>query len=88
MARMAEGGLELGIRPMHLEVHNTTVHDGVPVTVQSMEDRGSSKIITMALNGQTIKASIPEEQPTPNGKAWLRFPAEWTRIFADGRLVG
>ena len=88
LARKATGTLELGIRPMHLEVHNTVVEGGVPVTVKSLEDQGSSKIVTMALDGQTIRAKIAEGHPTLNEKAWLRFQPEWTRLFADGHLVG
>ncbi len=88
LATQNQGSLELGIRPNHLEVHNTGVEDGIPVAVTSVEDQGSSKIVTMALNGQTVRARIPEEQPTPGENAWLRFPKAWTRLFADERLIG
>lgn len=88
LAQKAEGALELGIRPMHLQVHNAAVDGAVPVSVKSLEDRGSSKIVTLALNGQTVQARIPDEQPSPEEKAWLSFPTQWTRIFADGRLLG
>ena len=87
-AREAKGKLELGIRPMHLEVNNTEVPNGIPVAVTALEDQGSNKVITMALDGQTVRARIPEAQPVPGEKAWLRFPPEWTRLFADERLVG
>lgn len=88
LALKAKGALELGIRPMHLQVHNTELAGAVPVSVKSLEDRGSSKIATLALNGQTVQARISDEQPAPEEKAWLSFPVQWTRIFADGRLLG
>ncbi|RJQ79841.1 MAG: ABC transporter ATP-binding protein [Desulfobacteraceae bacterium] len=88
MARTAQGRLELGIRPMHLEVHNSAVAHGIPAAVRSVEDQGSWKIITLALNGQTIRARLPEARSAPQEKAWLRFPPEWTRLFADERLIG
>ena len=88
LAHKTKGSLELGIRPMHLEVHNAAVDGGVQVNVKSLEDQGSSKIVTVALNGQIVRARIPEEHPSPREKVWLRFPPEWTRLFADGRLVG
>ena len=88
MARKVEGKLEVGIRPMHLEVNNTEVPNGIPVAVTALEDQGSNKVITMALDGHTVRARIPEAQPVPGEKAWLRFPPEWTRLFADERLVG
>ena len=86
--RRAKGRLELGIRPMHLEVHSRPVAGGVPVTVRLIEDQGNAKIVTTALGGQTVVARIPEAQPIPSEKAWLRFPPAWTRMFADERLVG
>ena len=87
-ARNAKGRLELGIRPMHLEVHSHEVDGGIPVAVKSLEDQGSNKIVTMTLNDQVVRARIPEEHPVPEAKAWLRFPPHWTRLFADERLIG
>jgi glycerol transport system ATP-binding protein len=88
LAHKAKGSLELGIRPMHLEVHNSEMTGCIPAAVTSLEDQGSSKIVTLALNGHTVRARIPEAQPAPGDKAWLRFPPEWTRLFADERLIG
>jgi len=83
----ARGVLELGIRPMHLEVHSSAVEDGVPVTMKAVEDQGSFKILTTALNGHTLLARVPEGQPVPDNQAWLKFPPQRTKLFADGRLV-
>jgi glycerol transport system ATP-binding protein len=88
LARNAQGSLELGIRPMHLEVHYEDVVGALPATVKTVEDQGSSKIVTLLLNNHTVRARLPEERRAPQQKAWLRFPSEWTRLFADGRLVG
>jgi glycerol transport system ATP-binding protein len=84
----AKGVLELGIRPMHLEVYQAAVDGGVPVTVTALEDQGSFKILTAAFNGHTIKARLPEGHPVPVDKAWLKFPPSRTKLFADERLVG
>jgi glycerol transport system ATP-binding protein len=86
--RKAEGKLELGIRPRHLELHDTAVSGSIPVTVKTVEDHGNAKLVTTALNGSMVVARIPEAQPAPSEKAWLRFPPEWIRVFADERLVG
>jgi glycerol transport system ATP-binding protein len=88
-ARGAEAGgaLELGIRPMHLEVHPSAVDGGIPVALKSVEDQGSFKILTAAFNGQTLRARIAEGLPIPEKTAWLRFPPERTKLFADERLV-
>jgi glycerol transport system ATP-binding protein len=88
LATKAAGALELGIRPMHLEVNPTAVADTLPAAVVAVEDQGSSKIVTLSLGGQILRARLPEEHPAPRKNAWLRFPPQWTRLFADGRLVG
>ena len=83
----AVGTLELGIRPMHLKVHGSAVAGGVPVTLKTVEDQGSFKILTATLNGHILKARVPEGHPIPDGPIWLAFPPERIRLFADERLV-
>ena len=83
-----KGALELGIRPMHLEVHNQPVAGAVPVTVKAVQDHGSYKILATALNGHSLQARIPEGHPVPGDKAWVLFPPQRTKLFADQRLVG
>jgi glycerol transport system ATP-binding protein len=83
----AGGSLELGIRPMHLQVTGSSVEDGIPATVKSVEDQGSFRILTATFDGHTVRARIPEGQPLPDKKLWLTFPAHRTKLFADERLV-
>ncbi len=83
----AKGKLELGIRPMYLEVHAGAVEGGFPAKVKAVEDQGSYKIVTVALNGETLRAKLPEGRQVPDDRAWLVFPPQWTRLFADGRLI-
>jgi glycerol transport system ATP-binding protein len=83
----AQGKLEIGIRPMHLEVHTRSVKGGMPARVKKIEDQGSFKIVSVNLAGHTLRARLAEGQAVPADEAWLRFPPQWTRLFADGRLV-
>ncbi len=83
----AGGKLELGIRPVHLKVHARAVDGGVPARVKSVEDHGSYRIVNLTLVGKMLRAKLPEGGRVPEEKAWLVFPLEWTRLFADGRLV-
>ena len=83
----AKGVLELGIRPIHLEVHDAPVDGGVLVAVKGVEDQGSFKIVTAALNGHTLRARIPEDRAVTADKVWLLFPPQRTKLFADQRLV-
>jgi len=82
-----KGKLELGIRPMYLEVHAESADNRIEAKVRMVEDLGSYKIVTLKLAGNTLKASLPEDQPVPEGRAWLSFPQQWTLLFADGWLI-
>ena len=81
------GKLELGIRPLYLRVTREKVEDSFKATVKHVEDQGTYKIVTVNLEGLTLKARISEEEPVPVDTAWIHFPKEWIRIFADEKLV-
>jgi glycerol transport system ATP-binding protein len=81
------GKLELGIRPMHLQVHLSAVAGSVPATLKTVEDQGSFKIVTAMIDGHTVRARIAESDPVPGKQLWLTFPPHRTRLFADERLV-
>jgi glycerol transport system ATP-binding protein len=87
LGQKAEGNMEIGIRPMHLEVHPKSVKGSLPAQVKMIEDQGSFKILTVNMAGHTLRARLPEDQTMPSSEAWLRFPKRWTKLFADGRLV-
>ncbi|MDP4726058.1 MAG: TOBE domain-containing protein, partial [Desulfobacterales bacterium] len=87
MGQKARGRLELGIRPLGLEMHAEAVADAVPARVKAVEDQGSFKILTVTLAGHTLRARLPEEKSIPQTDVWLRFPPRWTKLFADDRLV-
>jgi len=85
--RKARGKLELGIRPMDLQLSSESTEDGVPVQVQGVEDLGSYKIVTVMLAGKPIRVRLEEGLPVPSVKTRLVFPPQWIRLYADGRLV-
>jgi glycerol transport system ATP-binding protein len=87
LGNKAKGKLELGIRPMYLEVHAQSIDGGIPASVRTVEDQGSFKIVTVNLTGHILRARLPEGQSVPESEAWLRFPPQWTKLFADGYLV-
>jgi len=86
-AREAKGKLELGIRPMYLEIHSNSGQNRVEAKIKMVEDLGSYKIVTLRMAGKTLKASVAEDEPLSEKRAWLHFPPEWTRLFADGWLI-
>ena len=83
----SQGKLELGIRPMFLELHAEALEGSVPADVKTVEDQGSHKIVSLSLAGTALRAKVPEDQLVPSDKVWLVFPPQWTRLFADGWLV-
>ncbi len=85
--RKSNQKIEVGIRPMYLEVHSQYVEGSVPATVKAVEDQGSFKIVTLMLSTAILHAKIQEDQPIPENKSWLRFPPHRTKLFADGRLI-
>ena len=87
LGHKAQGKMEIGIRPMYLEVHTQSVKGGIPAAVKSLQDQGSFKILTVNMAGHTLRARLPEGQAVPSNEAWLRFPKRWTKLFVDGRLV-
>ncbi len=87
LGQKSQGKMEIGIRPMYLEVHTEAVQDGIPATIKSVEDQGSFKILTVNMAGHILRARLSEDQTVPSNQAWLRFPKKWTKLFADERLV-
>jgi len=87
LGRESHGTLELGIRPLYLEVHPQKVENSVPAKVKSIEDQGNYKIITVDLSGNILRARLPEGAGTLSEDAWLRFPKDWIRLFADDKLL-
>jgi len=72
---------------MYLGVQAEPVDGMVEAKVKGIEDLGSYRIVTLDLSGQILKATLPEDKPIPEEKAWLYFPPEWTRLFAEGWLI-
>jgi glycerol transport system ATP-binding protein len=84
----ATGKIELGIRPLYLEVHQTQVEASVPVIVKSIEDQGNYKIVTTIFgNNNILRARLPEGKPSPSEKAWLRFSENWIKLYSDDILL-
>lgn len=87
MGREAKGSLEIGIRPLYLAVHSNQVEGSIPVKVTSIEDQGAYKIVTAQLAEYTLRARLPENTPEPGENAWVKFPADWIRLFEDEKLL-
>ncbi|MBV8537333.1 MAG: ABC transporter ATP-binding protein, partial [Alphaproteobacteria bacterium] len=86
-ARQAGGRLELGIRPEFIGYRASASEGYLPAEITEIEDLGNYKILTARLGGHVVKAKIGEDQRVGRGAGWLRFPPEWTRLYADGAVL-
>ncbi len=86
-AKAATGRLEMGIRPLYLNISDTPLPHGFEVPVKRVEDQGSHRIITVDFQGHPLKARIAENDPIPESTAWIHFPKEWIRVFVDDHLL-
>ncbi|WP_028239032.1 ABC transporter ATP-binding protein [Stutzerimonas azotifigens] len=84
---LAGSRLQLGIRPEFVHLRSEPGADAWPVEVLHAEDLGTYKILAFRLEGAIFKARLPEEQPVPEGRAYVTFPAPWTLLYADDHLV-
>ncbi len=75
--------VKLGIRPEFIEVHDTPVESSMVADITHAQDLGTYSILYLRLGDTTLKARIEEEQPTPSGKVYLRFPGEWIGLYVD-----
>jgi glycerol transport system ATP-binding protein len=85
--RAAGGQTQIGIRPQFLRLSAAPGNGGVPVAVTAVEDLGNFKIVTARLGGHSLKVKLPEDDAVPGERGYLGFPPEWTRLYADDRLV-
>jgi len=52
-----------------------------------VSDLGTYKIVSLKLGNTEFKARLPEEQSVPKGSAYVRFPGNWLKVYADEYLV-
>jgi len=86
-AQKARGVMEIGIRPKYLEISSGPRENALPAIVKSCEDLGSYRIIKILLGEKILHARLPEDAAVSAGKAWVFFPPQKTKLYADGRLV-
>lgn len=86
-AQKMGGKLKIGIRPMYVGVHETEVEEGIAAEVLGVEDQGFCKIVTVGFGNSTVKARIKDNRTISDGKCWLTFPQDKTKLYSDERLV-
>ena len=82
--------LELGIRPLYLDLGRPEEPNSCPARVMGMEDQGNHKIITLLPRGgrTPLKARVEGDATLPGEEAWIKFPKDKIRIFANEKALG
>jgi len=91
VARHSGEDLQLGIRPEFVRLVSNQDGDerGTPVDVKAISPMGQFRLLTLDLAGHEVKARIPNSQVDDHAsRVVVRFPPEWTCIYAKNRLVG
>jgi len=79
--------LTLGIRPEFVQLSAQQNEESLPCTIQHTEDLGTYKIVTVMLGDHSIKIRLDEEQQIPTQDAYLNFPNQWVKFYADDYLI-
>ena len=87
LAGLPNAKLKVGIRPEFIHIWDGPYDDALCGDVQHVEDLGTYKILTLNLDGQQLKVRLQEDQPVPQHKVYLSFPAQWLMVYADEYLV-
>jgi len=83
IANTHSDNIKLGIRPDFIEVHDTPVDGGMEVEVVGAQDLGTNSVLSLRFGDVLLKARIDEDQLTPKGKAYIRFPQERVGMYVD-----
>jgi glycerol transport system ATP-binding protein len=87
VAELFGASLKIGIRPEFVHVWDGPNEDALCGEVVHVEDLGTYKILTLKLDGQSLKVRLQEDQPVPQQQVYLSFPAQWLMLYADDFLV-
>jgi len=87
VSKAPAGEYQIGIRPLYLECLATERPDTIAGRVLSVENEGSSRIVTVSSGCAKLKARVPEGKPVPTDACWVAFPQERTKLFCDQYLV-
>jgi glycerol transport system ATP-binding protein len=85
--RHAKSRLAIGIRPEFMGISATPRDDAVPAQLLSVQDLGNFRLVRAQLGPHEVMAKLPEDQAVPTDRVHLVFQPEWTKLYADDRLV-
>lgn len=82
----SDGEVLFGIRPEHL-VFATGSEPGVPASILSVQDHGSSRVVDVAVGPHRLRMKLRREVPLPSGQVSIRAPSDQIRLYAGQELL-
>lgn len=77
----ASGKVQIGVRPEFVKVSSSG--DGLPASIERVEDVGRHKIVRLDLGGDSISAIVSEEQAVPSSDVRVTFDPAKINVYAD-----
>ena len=77
--------IEIGVRPEFVEI--TANGEGLPVTVQRVDDLGRNKVVMVRLGEHTLNVIAGEDRALPASDVRIRFDKRHIHVYAGGRIV-
>jgi glycerol transport system ATP-binding protein len=77
--------VEIGVRPEFVEIAGNG--EGLPVSVQRVDDLGRVKVVAVQLGDHVFNVIAEEGTAVPADGARIRFDKTRVHVYADGRIV-
>lgn len=84
---IADGPLQVGIRPEYVSLAQAG-QSAVPARMKSVQDQGSTKVVTCEIGNQQVKMKIARGTQLPaSGDLLIHLPQEKCLVYKDGHLI-
>lgn len=87
LGQLKTANIKLGIRSEFVQLAAKKAVNTIETQIERVDDLGSYQLVSARLGARAVKLKVKSEQPVPDGKAWLKLPAEHCCIYADEKLV-
>jgi glycerol transport system ATP-binding protein len=80
--------LNLGIRPEFVETSKEERAGWVCMEVRLVENMGTHKVLTLGVNGLTVKGRAPDDMSIAEGASvWVDFPEDRIKVFKGDEKI-
>jgi glycerol transport system ATP-binding protein len=85
--KTSSSNIKIGIRPEFVHVWDSKVDGAYECDLKHTDDLGTYQIITLDLNGVSLKVRVNEDRIIPSGKVYISFPEQWLKVYVDEYLL-